>query len=105
MAKIISLRLRRLLRLLRLGQIVAISQQPLEEETGAGSRDGEIEEEKGGPGAGLQSYVEKPNSRQDPFRDSIWLDKSINLPPPPPFYGKACARTLNYCGLKNTPKL
>ena len=62
MAKIISLKLRRLLgllrlcrllrllRLLRLGQMVAISQRPLEEEAEAGSRNKEIEEKKGGPG-------------------------------------------------------
>ena len=68
MAKIISLKLRRLLRLLRLcrplrllkllrllrllrvGQMVAIPRRPLEEEAEVGSRNKEIEEKKGGPG-------------------------------------------------------
>ena len=77
MAKIISLRLRRLLRLLRLhrlhrllrlyrllrplrfGQMVAISQcqWPAEEEAEAGSRNEEIEGEKGGLWTGLRSYI------------------------------------------------
>ena len=51
------LRLRRLLRPLRLGQMVAISQWPSEEEAEAGSRNKEIEEERGGLWTGLRSYI------------------------------------------------
>ena len=82
MAKIISLRLRRLLRLLRLlrlrrllgllgfGQMVAIFQRPSEEEAEAGSRNEEIEEEKGpqGPDYGhIYRYAQQP-SRSIPGR-------------------------------------
>ena len=57
MTKIVSHRLLRLLRLLRLGQMVTISQWPSEEEAEVGSRNEEMEEEKGGPGTGLRSYI------------------------------------------------
>ena len=46
----------RLLRLLRLGHMVTISQRPSEEEAEVGSRN-EGMEEKGGPGTGLRSYI------------------------------------------------
>ena len=51
------LKLRRLLRPLRLGQMVAIFQWPSEEEAEAGSRNEEIEEEKGGLWTGLRPYI------------------------------------------------
>ena len=66
MTKIVSLRLLRPLRTLRLGQMVTILQCPSEEEADVGNRNEEIEEEVG-PWTGLQLYIEKPNSRHDLF--------------------------------------
>ena len=44
-----------------------------------GSRNEEMEEEKGGPGTGLRSYIEKPSSRQDPFGPVYgWINKPIH---------------------------
>ena len=53
MTKIVSLRL------LRLGQMVAVPQRLWEEEAEVGNRNGEMEEEKGGLGTELRSYVHR----------------------------------------------
>ena len=44
---------------MKVGQVVTILQRPSEEKAEAGNRDEEMEEEKGGPGTGLRSYVWK----------------------------------------------
>ena len=59
--------------------MVTISQRPSEEEAEVGGRNEGMKEEKGGPGTGLRSYIEKPSSRQDPFGSVYgWINKSIH---------------------------